>query len=129
MAKINPKEFGGKGAPAITPEDIGGKKAAILTVEKVNAFTVGQERRMSLHVEEFADKVLYLNVTSIKRLIEQYGDDDEGWVSQAIVVMPVTAEDPNTGQPTQKLWIADADTWASVMSRSGPRKRAAKSKK
>jgi hypothetical protein len=69
----------------------------------------GKRQSLVLTFNETGDKSLWLNVTQLKHLIAQMGDDARKWLGQKIPVEKVKAS--FKGKSFDKVYVMDADGW------------------
>jgi hypothetical protein len=135
MSKVNPKAMGGGASrPALTPEDFAGKSQAVLTISAVetdvkipDTSRPGGFRLVAvLSFEEYQgddDRALYLNKTQAEHLVAKFGDESDDWVGERVPLEVVKVNNPKTGKPHRKVYVADpGDTWDAILDAAKPRR-------
>lgn len=127
VGKINLGEYG-SARPKLTQDDFEGD-FTILTIATVEEVEVDDEEReggkrksLVMTFNETGDKSLWLNVTQLKHLIAQLGDDARKWLGQKIPVEKVKAS--FKGKSHDKVYVMDAEGWEDAF-RSAKVKRTA----
>lgn len=125
------------GAPKVTQDDLEGGNTLVLTIADYaedqvdDAETEGGKRQVAyLTFEELGEKRLYLNVTQIDAIIEQYGDDSDDWKGKPLPVEKVTQSYGT--QKYKKVWVVtDTDAWPEIFEEAGvtPKRRSTTKKK
>ncbi len=141
MGKVQTTDYGGPQAPAFTPELLSGADATVITVAECRSGVKVQDRlAYGIVSEEYPDHIWWANKTSLDRIIERLGDDDDEWIGEAIPLVKVRTQDPSRGGATVvKYWAAGEDDWDDILKESGrartrarrpqaPAKKAAKRK-
>lgn len=113
--KINATDFG-TSRPKLTQDDFDGDYV-ILTIAKVETVEVdddeqesGKRKSLVLQFQETGDKSLWLNVTMIKSLIAELGDDTDKWAGQKVPVEKYTGT--FKGRDFKKVGVMVSDDWA-----------------
>lgn len=141
MSKVNPNAMGGGASRlALTSEDFAGKSQAVLTISAVetdvkipDTSRPGGFRLVAvLSFEEYQgddDRALYLNKTQAQFLVDKFGDESDNWVGERVPLEVVKVNNPKTGKPHRKVYVADpADTWDAILDAAKPRRVAPKAK-
>lgn len=137
MSKINTKQMGGGASrPSLTPEDFNGKSHAVLTISAVepevkipDPSKPGGFRVVAvLSFEEYHgedDRALYLNKRQAEYLVERLGDETDDWIGERVPLEVVKVNNPNTGKPVQKVYVAEPAEWDGILDAAKPRRVAA----
>jgi hypothetical protein len=110
---VDPNAFGSS-SDKITQEDLE-QDVAILTVAQYDEMDVddgdtgGTRRAACLKFTETGEKVLWLNKTAIKTLVERLGNDPDAWTGQKVPVEKVTKQ--FRGQKFPKVDIVPMEEW------------------
>lgn len=83
--KVDPREHA-RARPKLTVDDLEGNDATVLMLESVEEVKGTEKKYLVMKFQETGDKVLYPNVSSVRFIIEFYGDDLDDWVGQPIAV-------------------------------------------
>lgn len=81
----------------------------------------GLQDRIILVGAQHDGKVIWPNMTSLRTLVEKFGDDDVNWVGKTVPLVKVLSDNPRTGGRVTSLWVAgrnDEEAWSSVEPRS-----------
>jgi hypothetical protein len=124
VGKINPTDFG-TSRPKLTQTDFDGD-FIILTIAAAEEVTVeddekesGERKSLVLTFQETGDKSLWLNVTMIKTLIAEIGDDTDKWAGQKVPVEKYTGS--FKGKKFEKVGIMESP-WDEAFKDSGVRR-------
>lgn len=117
MAKVNPEEHR-KSRSKLSLDDLDGGDQTALTM--VNAEEVetknddGSPRKsLAITFEETGDKVYWPNVTSLKAIIEVYGDDTDDWTGNPLAL--ARNEGTFNGKPYENIQVAPLSLWAAIL--------------
>lgn len=126
-----PKLGYGRFRDKLEPDDTDGK-TAVLTIETAEARNMApsgqaEEFKLCITFVEIRDsggdggKEMVLNATDYRRLVAEYGTEDERrWVGKLIVVSPT--QTTFRGKQFEKMHVAVADRWSKAMKAHEARK-------
>lgn len=129
MGKINASDFGSS-RPKLTQEDIEEGDYTLLTIATVDTVSVsddekesGERKSLVLTFKETGDKALWLNVTMIKSLIAEIGDDTDKWPGEQVPVEKYTGKFMN--KEFEKVGIMASADWPAAFKEAGVRRKKA----
>lgn len=119
----------GNSKPKIEQDDLEGGDAAVFTVAAIEEQKVkdddGERLSLILITEELGDKVLWLNVTQIRYLVERLGEESDRWIGQKVPLVKTTTH--YAGKAFKKVWVAAPEEWDAILEEAGavskPRRR------
>lgn len=116
MSKVNPDKYG-NAKPKITQDDLADGDFAVVTIAGFGeqTFEDGKEKKLTpyLLTEEFGDKVLWLNRTQTRTLIDRLGDDSDKWTGKRVPIVKHTA---SFGTSTfKKVIVPDVEEWDDLL--------------
>jgi hypothetical protein len=119
--RIEQPDGGFQRLPALRADDLGGSDFCVTEITEVqdNIRTTDPQGRtkykLRLRLAAFPERNYWPNATSRANLEKKLGRDVRGWKGAACVLEVVDVDDPNSGQPTLSVWVAEPKRWAELI--------------
>jgi hypothetical protein len=117
MSKVDDSRYS-KARPKITQEDLADGDFTVVTIVKFDEAPgtddAGQKRLTPfILTEEFGDKVLWLNRTQVRHLVDRLGDESDRWVGKRVPIVKHTA---TFGTDSfKKVVVPDTEEWDDLL--------------
>ncbi|MCL6507656.1 MAG: hypothetical protein K6T59_11565 [Bryobacteraceae bacterium] len=121
MPKVDPNRYGNR-RPKLTLDDLEGGDYIVLTIAAFDEAVFDDEegKRVTpfLEFQETGDKVLFLNATQVRYLVDGFGtDESDEWIGRPI---PLEAQTVTfRGKRFEKLYIAPPERWDQLLAAAG----------